>query len=282
MWIGIILAVIVIGVIIAFIPKKKNIPVKYAEAKKLFEDGEVVKACSLMDEIIIFSISEKYTYDEAKQMIQSLQLLKEICRAQNIDKDAMIDPVIAAFKAVPEEGGVVSSNVTDGIDKFVSRISGSTDALINTMIDEASNGNIVSGSQENEKDFVDDITDDNQNSIINKSGKYLMKGNIKEGIAFIDSHMPEEMGPFKASLLDQKSGLLFMDNKFQEAVEIEEQILEDFPDNNRTRCGLAEGLVKLGRIEEAVKHAKIVAQSTKDKYLLKTANDILQKYEMPE
>jgi tetratricopeptide (TPR) repeat protein len=278
MWVIVVVVIIIVIVVFLFYPKKKNIPVKYEKAKKYLEEGDIVNACYLMNEIIVFPISGKYSYEEARQMLKSLQLLKDVLKAQNINKDEMIDKVIAAFEAVPMEGGKVKDGITTHVENFVNELSVSSSSIADTLIDEAKKGNIIENGESDDKDFVHDVTDDGELAVINSIGKYLLTGRKKEGIAFIDTNMPEEMGAFKACLLDQKAALLFMNGQIKDAVGIYEQLLTVYPDNNRIRSALAEGLVELGRKDEAVNHADIVVRSAKDKNLKKTANKILSKY----
>lgn len=263
---------------IIFIPKKKNISKKLDKAKKLLGDGEVVKVNEMLDEIIIFPISEKYSAEYAKQLIESLNFLKEVCKAQNISKDNLIDPVLQKLRNIQSEGGKINSDVVEPLEQWIEQMSKDVYSQANELMKDAINGDIEVIEGEREEDFTSEIMDPAEIHIINQIGTFMLKRKFKDGMHFIDENLPEEMSPFKASLIDSKAAMLFMDGKVDKAVECYKEILEYFPESYRIKTSLAEGYVELKDYESALGQAKEVLNFSRDKNNIKTCRKIVTKY----
>lgn len=270
--------IVVIAVGIIAMPKKKNVSKKLDRAKELLVKGEVVKVNEMLDEIIIFPIGEKYSEEYAIQLVESLKFLKEVCRAQNLLKDDLIDPVIGALNGIQAEGGKIDSSVVEPLEQWIEQMSKDTASQVNQMMADAMNGNIEMVESEREVDFSSEVTEQSEIDVLNKMGSFLLKRKFAEGIKFVEEHMPEQMSPFKASLLDQKAGLLFMDGKVDKAVSCYQEILKYYPESYRIKSALAEGYVALKDYEKALIQAKEVLNFSRDKDSVKTCKQIVSKY----
>ena len=270
--------VIFIVLVVIFTPKKKNIGKKLDMAKKLFEEGELVKINSMLDELIIFPINEKYNVDYATSLIEALNFLKKVCKAQNISKDDLIDPIIVALKKIHADGEMIDSSITDPLENWIHEmVKGAENQAETLMKDSATSSETLEDGED--EDFTNEVFSNEELEVINSVGKYLLKRKYEEGIAFLDSHMPSEMSAFKASLLDQKAALCFMNGKVNEAVGYYQEILTHYPDNYRIKSSLAEGYVELKDIDNALKYAKEVVNFSRNSDSVKTCRKIVKKYE---
>lgn len=273
--IGIIVALVIIGLI--FMPKKKNVGKKLDKAKQLFEQDEFVKINSMLDELIIFPISEKYTTEYAQSLIESLNFLKKVCKAQNISKDDLIDPILYELKKISSDGEKIDSSITEPLEKWIEEMVKGTEFQANTLIkDSASYNEMVENGKD--EDFLNEELTREESDVINSVGKYLLKRKFNEGITFLDRQIPTEMSTFKANLLDQKAALYFMDGKINEAVKCYQEILRHYPDNYRIKTSLAEGYVQLKDIDNALKYAKEVVNFSRSSENQNTCRKIVKKY----
>ena len=270
--------IVVAGAVYHFIPKKGTAVKKMKKARDLFEEGEIVKLNQMLDEIIVFSINGKYKSDYVDHLLEALNFLKDVCKEQNINKDDLIDPVMEALRGIQSTGGIVSTDITDPLEEWLSEMAKGQDAQIGQLLKDAQNGDILI-VEESDNDFTSEITDPAETKVINSVGSYMLKRKFKEGIAYLDSHMPENMSAFKASLMDQKAAMYFMDGQIDKASDLYQDILKHYPDNNRIKTSLAEAYVESKRTEDAVKVAKEVLASTADKDSRKTCQKIVKKYD---
>ncbi|GMQ63840.1 tetratricopeptide repeat protein [Vallitalea maricola] len=278
MKIFIIITVVVVVVGIIFMPKKKNVTKKLDKAKKLFGDGEIVKVNQMLDEIIIFPISEKYSAEYANQLIESLNFLKQVCKAQNITKDNLIDPVLQKLKGIQVEGGKIDSEEIEPLEQWVEKMSKDAYSQAKQLLKDAAQEDIEVVESGREDDFTSEVTEQSEINILNQIGTFMLKRKLNEGIQYIDEHMSKEMTPFKASLLDSKAGMYFMDGKVHKAVECYKEILIHYPESYRIKTSLAEGYVELKEYEKALSQAKEVLNSSQDKDNVKTCKKIVNKY----
>lgn len=272
---GIIVVLIVVGVI--FRPKKKNIDKKLDKAKKLFDENEFVKINGMLDELIIFPISEKYSVDHAQSLIEALNFLKKVCKAQNISKDNLIDPILYQLKKITSDGERIDASITDPLENWIDEMVKGAEFQANALIKDSANYNEEIADGEDE-DFTDEAFSEEEVAVINRIGSYLLKRKYKEGMDFIDKHMPVESSAFKANLLDQKAALCFMDGKINEAIKYYQEILTYYPDNYRIKTSLAEGYVELKEMDNALKYAKEVANFSRNSESVKTCKKIIRKY----
>lgn len=273
--IGIIIGLVVIGLI--FMPKKKNVGKKLEKAKKLFDQGEFIKINSMLDELIVFPINEKYTINYAQSLIESLNFLKKLCKEQNISKDDLIDPILYELKKISSDGEKIDSSITEPLENWIDKMVKSAENQANTLIEDSENSSEIIDNGKDE-DFTNDELSYEESEVINSVGKYLLRKKYKEGITFLDSHIPNEMSSFKANLLDQKAALYFMDGKVKEAVKYYQEILKHYPDNYRIKTSLAEGYVQLKDIDNAIKCAKEVVNFSRSSESQKTCRKIIKKY----
>jgi tetratricopeptide (TPR) repeat protein len=259
-------------------PKKKIVSKKLEKAKKLLAEGEIIKVNGMLNEIIIFPITDNYSPEYAKQLIQSLHFLKEVCRAQNISKDNLIDPVLQKLTALQVEGGKIDSDIVEPLELWINKMGEDVYSQANQLLKEAENGNIEVADNEREEDFTTEIIDPSEINIINQVGTYLLKRKFQDGIQYIDANMPKEMTPLKASLLDSKAGLFFMAGKVDKAVECYNEILFHYVDNYRIKTSLAEAFVELKDYEKAITQAKEVLNFSRDNDNIKICRKIVNKY----
>lgn len=273
-----IVAIIIVVGVILIMPKKKNVTKKLEQAKKLLAEGEVTKVNEMLNEIIIFPISEKYSSEYAKQLIESLEFLKEVCRAQNISKDNLIDPVLQKLKSLQVDGGKIDSDIVEPLEQWIDQMGKDVYSQANQLLKDAQNGNIEVIDNEREEDFTSEIIDPSEINIINHVGTYLLKRKFKEGIQYINENMPKEMTPLKACLLDSKAGLYFMDGKVDKAIECYKEILAHYTESYRIKTSLAEAFVEIKDYDKALTLAKEVLNFSRDNDNIKTCRKIVNKY----
>lgn len=269
--------VVVAGVVYYFMPKKKTAIKKMEKARNLFEKGEIIELNQMLDEVIVFSINGKYKADYVEHMLEALNFLKDVCKEQNINKNDLIDPIIKEMRNIQSTGGEISTEITDPLEDWISEMSKNQEAQVEQLLKEAENGNI-SVTDEDEDDFTSQIIDPTETKIINSVGGYMLKRKLNEGIAFLDSHMPNNMSSFKANLMDQKAAMYFMDGKVDKAADIYLEILKHYPNNNRIKTSLAEAYVESKMIEDAVELAKEVLKNSRGKDNIKTCQKIVKRY----
>lgn len=269
--------VVVAGVVYYFMPKKKTAIKKMEKARNLFEKGEIIELNQMLDEVIVFSINGKYKADYVEHMLEALNFLKDVCKEQNINKNDLIDPIIKEMRNIQSTGGEISTEITDPLEDWISEMSKNQEAQVEQLLKEAENGNI-SVTDEDEDDFTSQIIDPTETKIINSVGGYMLKRKLNEGIAFLDSHMPNNMSSFKANLMDQKAAMYFMDGKVDKAADIYLEILNHYPNNNRIKTSLAEAYVESKMIEDAVELAKEVLKNSRGKDNIKTCQKIVKRY----
>lgn len=279
MWyiiLGIVAVIVVVGLV--FAPKKRNIPEKYKKAKGFLEEGNISEAIALLPEILIFPIRGKYSSEDAKQHILSIRLLESICEEQGMDQSSIFAPALTAFNRIYQDGGTVDSDLTDPIEELVEKMTKSAESQATLLLNAAREGNALDNKDAQDEDFTDLITSQEEQSIVNSIGKYLLTRNYQEGLSFIEKHLPSEMNPFKACLLDQKAAILFMNGDLEGASAIYKELLDFSPKNCRILTSLAESLVEMRRGHEAIEYAKQVTYYSKDRNLIRTAEKIVKKF----
>lgn len=272
-----VIVVILVGLI--FAPKKKNVGKKLEKARALFADDEIIKVNEMLDEIIIFPISEKYTGEYAAQLVESLKFLKQVSKAQNINNDKMIDPVIEELTKLIVEGGKLDSDITKDLEAWIDEMTKDASKQSKALVSGVVDGTLNTEVTEFEDDFTSEVKSEQELKVINSIGSYILRRKFKDGLAFIDSHLPKDMSAYKATLLDQRAALLFMDGNIKEAIDHYHEILLHYPENYRIKSALAEGYAELELKDESLKYAKEVVNFSRDKDLLKTCRKIVNRFE---
>lgn len=272
---GVFIILLIAGVCISGM-EKKNAPRKYQMAKEAYDNRNYVEALRLINDAFYVPLTENYKPDEAAFALQVIELLEDTMEAQGMKKGLLTFDLKNALVTASKHGGEVPEKLTEPVVKFLEKAAEGTVSSLDAIIGEVKKGSIsVSDVEDNDPDFVHELTGDEDRELINKVGKLIMSNKTDEVIKFAGSELESAEGAKKAQLLDQRAIAFFLQKKYESALNDYLAIIEMFPDTYRIHASIAETYHKMGNRNEMQKHANIVLNNSTVQEYIDTVKELM-------
>lgn len=274
---GIIALVVIFAVVGMFMSKRgrANAPDRLEEARRLFAAGEQYAALKGLEEAFWVPVTEEYEADDARTAHGAIVLLGEILADMNTDASTLLDPLLTQLEAAKDGGGVVDYDVTQPVETFLHRAA-DAENLRDDLVSLVREG-VLEVEEQREQEFSMP-PDAGEMDIINKVGRFLLRGKERKAVEFIDQHLEGTEGRFRAELLNQRGGAHFMAEDFDAALTDYEECAQIQPDDAMHYSNAAEAAEKLGDVDTARRHAEKAIEVGGDRDAISTAEDVLSRH----
>lgn len=274
-----VVAILVLGGIYGFYDssrRKANAGDNLEKIKQLHAKGELNEAMKLLAKSFYQPVSDKYSLQEAQVAYDMILEAEGMIKDMNIDARAIIEPAKLELGRIKSTGGEVNSDNYTAFTEMLDKIEFADDEENVAMIMNAvMNGDVKAAPEAYVNMWGEKSSKFDE--VINGVGKLILRNKLDDALTLLNGSIPlAKLDGDKASLLNQRGTVYFMQNDFAAAVKDYTECISLEPDYPTHRINLAEALVKAGDISRAKEIAAAILNKNTgiDKYNRQKLQDI--------
>lgn len=255
--------------------RRKNAPDSLERARSLFSEGEQYEALKTLKDAFWVPVMGEYEEPEdAQTAYGAVSLLDDILADMNLDASKLLDPLLEQLEAATVGGGTVDEELSHPVEDFLERAA-FAENLRDDLEQLVREGLVEVEERQQQESAVP--PEAGEMDIINKVGRFMLRGQPDKAVEFVDRHIEGTEGRFRAEILNQRGGANFMAENFEAALADYEECAQIQPENAMHYSNAAEAAEKLGDSSRARAFASRALEVGGDRDAVATAEDVLSR-----